>query len=135
MCVFCQIVNRETSCHILFEDEKVMAFLDNDPINDGHMLLIPKEHYLDTDELPTELLTHLIKVSKCLVKATKETFEPDGYTVMQNGGMFNEIGHYHMHIFPRYEEDGFGWTDSHREKSMDYEKIEKRIKEHMKKVS
>ena len=40
----------------------------------------------------------------------KEIYKPDGYSIMQNGGEFNDVGHYHLHIFPRYQGDGFGWT-------------------------
>lgn len=40
----------------------------------------------------------------------KKVFKADGYSIMQNGGYFNDIGHYHMHVFPRYRGDGFGWT-------------------------
>lgn len=48
-------------------------------------------------------------VSKKIVTALKEIFLPDGYSVMQNGGEFNDVGHYHLHIFPRYKDDGFSW--------------------------
>lgn len=130
MCEFCKIVKGEIKPCLIFEDAISMAFLDIDPINEGHILLIPKEHYLDADEMPDDLLTHLILVSKQLVKALKKTYQPDGYSIMQNGGTFNEIGHYHLHIFPRYEGDGFGWTASELEKHFSPE-IAERIKEHL----
>lgn len=116
MCVFCKVVKGEIKTHTVYQDSSVMAFLDIDPINEGHILLIPKEHYLDADEMPEELLTHLMLVSRKLIKAVKETYRPQGYSVMQNGGEFNDIGHYHLHVFPRYTKDGFGWTDSNKEK-------------------
>lgn len=107
-CIFC---NKENlSAGIVYEDEYVMAFMDIEPINEGHVLLITKEHYLDVDEIPDELLAHLMSVSKKIVAALKKTYHADGYSIMQNGGKFNDIGHYHLHIFPRYENDGFGWT-------------------------
>ena len=49
-------------------------------------------------------------VSKKIVRAIKAIYNPNGYSIMQNGGKFNDVGHYHLHIFPRYENDGFGWT-------------------------
>ena len=49
---------------IVYEDEDVMAFMDIDPINEGHVLLVPKEHYLDVDEIPDELLSHLMRNSQ-----------------------------------------------------------------------
>lgn len=106
-CIFCSRERIKTD--FVYEDDRVMAFLDMDPINEGHVLLVPKVHYLDADEMPDELLTHLTLVSKRLVAAIKAAYGPDGYSVMQNGGTFNDIGHYHMHIFPRYKGDGFGW--------------------------
>ena len=49
---------------IVYEDELVMAFMDMEPINEGHILLVPKEHYLDVDEIPDEILSHLMIISK-----------------------------------------------------------------------
>ena len=106
-CIFCSRERIKTD--FVYEDDQVMAFLDMDPINEGHVLLVPKAHYLDADEMPDELFAHLMLVSKRLVAAIKAVYGPDGYSVMQNGGAFNDIGHYHMHIFPRYKGDGFGW--------------------------
>jgi len=112
MCIFCDIANKKLETNIVYEDEVVMAFLDCDPINEGHVLLIPKKHYLDVDEMPVDVLKHLMEISQKLVIAVKKLYRPDGYSIMQNGGMFNDVGHYHLHIFPRYEKDGFGWTFS-----------------------
>jgi histidine triad (HIT) family protein len=46
-----------------------------------------------------------------LAKLLKAQFQPDGITIVQNGGKFNDLTHYHMHVFPRYESDGFGWVE------------------------
>ncbi|MBO5167444.1 MAG: HIT family protein [Lachnospiraceae bacterium] len=112
MCVFCKIANKEQAVYTVYEADNVMAFLDYDPINEGHILLIPKKHYLDVDELPSKLLAELMETSQKLVKALKKVYNPEGYSIMQNGGKFNDVGHYHLHIFPRYTEDGFGWAAS-----------------------
>ena len=127
-CVFCHKENITTD--IVYEDTLAMAFMDMDPINEGHVLLIPKEHYLDVDELPDEVLTHLMLVSKKIVSALKETYQPDGYSIMQNGGKFNDVEHYHLHIFPRYQGDGFGWTYGEEPKKIN-EEIAKRIGEEL----
>lgn len=112
MCVFCKIAAGEAPAHIIYQDDVCMAFLDADPVQEGHILLIPKAHYLDADEIPGNVFMHLAAVSQRLIAALKRAYRPDGYSVMQNGGRFNDIGHYHLHIFPRYEGDGFGWTDA-----------------------
>ena len=61
-CIFCHKEKLVTD--IVYEDDMVMAFMDMDPINEGHVLLVPKNHYLDVDEMPDEILTHLMLVSK-----------------------------------------------------------------------
>ena len=125
-CVFCH--KEELVTDLVYEDALVMAFMDMEPINEGHVLLVPKEHYLDADEIPDETLSHLMLVSKKIVSAIKEIYKPEGYSIMQNGGAFNDVGHYHMHIFPRYRGDGFGWTYGEDAKAVNSE-IAKRIRE------
>ena len=125
-CVFCD--KNKIKTDIVYEDETVMAFLDSEPINEGHILLIPKEHYLDIDEIPDEILAHLMIISKKIVSALKEIYRPNGYSIMQNGGEFNDVGHYHLHIFPRYKGDGFAWTYGSESKTVN-EEIAKRIRD------
>ena len=114
----------------VYEDEMVMAFMDMDPINEGHVLLVPKDHYLDVDEMPDEVLSHLMIVSKKIVSALTDIYKSNGYSIMQNGGKFNDIGHYHLHIFPRYKGDGFGWTYGNDAKDVNA-MIAKRIRERL----
>lgn len=131
-CVFCH--KEQIITDFVYEDELVMAFMDMEPINEGHVLLVPKQHYLDADEIPDELLVHLMIVSKKIVAALKEIYHPDGYSIMQNGGEFNDVGHYHMHIFPRYAGDGFGWTYGSEEKNVNSE-IAERIRKQLRVAS
>ena len=127
-CIFCKIVKGELPANLVYEDDLIMCFLTIEPINEGHVLIIPKNHYLDTDEIPTEIVSSMMVLSKKIVKVIKEKYSPDGYSIMQNGGEFNDIGHYHMHVFPRYEGDGFGWTFS--DKKHDFSQgIAKELKE------
>ena len=127
-CVFCH--KEQIITDFVYEDALVMAFMDMEPINEGHVLLVPKQHYMDVDEIPDELLAHLMIVSKKIVAALKEIYHPDGYSIMQNGGEFNDVGHYHMHIFPRYAGDGFGWTYGSEEKNVNSE-IAERIRKRL----
>lgn len=128
-CLFC---DRDRLNPItVFEDEIVVAFMDIDPINEGHILIMPQRHYLDVDEIPDEVLMHLTLISKRIVAALKKTYNPDGYSIMQNGGVFNDVGHYHMHIFPRYKDDGFSWNFVEDTACVNVE-IANRIKEHIK---
>ncbi len=125
-CVFCH--KEKILTDMVYEDDTVMAFMDMEPINEGHILLVPKEHYFDVDEVPDEVLAHLMIVSKKIVSVLKEIYNPNGYSIMQNGGMFNDIGHYHLHIFPRYLNDGFGWIYGKDTKIVN-KKIAMKIKE------
>ena len=125
MCEFCKMVKKGINPYIVYEDNAVMAFLDIEPINEGHILLIPKEHYIDADDMPDELFLHLIGISKELIKAIKKTYNSPGYSIMQNGGKFNDIGHYHMHIFPRYYNDNFGWIYDEQNKEYNQEIADK----------
>lgn len=110
MCEFCQIINKERTAYIVYEDEKLVSFLDADPINEGHVLLVPKEHVDSLDKMQDDTLSDVMAVSKKIVKALCEIYGSDGYSIMQNGGKFCDYGHIHFHIFPRYENDGFGFT-------------------------
>lgn len=131
-CIFCH--KEKIATDIVYEDDMVMAFMDMDPINEGHVLLVPKNHYLDVDEMSDELLTHLMLVSKKIVAVLKEIYNPDGYSIMQNGGEFNDVGHYHLHIFPRYKGDGFGWTFGDDVKNVNAE-IAGRIRDGIEKIN
>lgn len=112
MCTFCSIAKHEIKANIVYETDELISFLDIDPINEGHVLVIPKDHYCDIDEMPQELLFRIAVTSQIIVTTLKKTYNPDGYSIMQNGGIFNDIGHYHLHIFPRYQNDGFRWNCS-----------------------
>ncbi len=125
MCVFCSIARHEIETNTVFENENIIAFLDMAPINEGHVLVVPKAHFLDVDEMPDELLHEITDVSKKLVSSIKKVYNPDGYSIIQNGGKFNDVGHYHMHIFPRYDNDGFGWTESGKEQRADADVADK----------
>lgn len=118
-CIFCHKENIITD--FVYEDKFIMAFMDMEPINEGHVLLVPKKHYLDADEIPDKEFSHLMIVSKKIVKAIKTIYQPHGYSIMQNGGMFNDVGHYHLHIFPRYMNDGFSWIYDKQKKNVNSE--------------
>ena len=115
MCFFCDIAKHTLDANIVYEDDLIIAFLDSNPINEGHILIVPKEHYLDIDELSKNITSHIMFIAKKIVTALKNIYHPDGYSIMQNGGIFNDIGHFHLHIFPRYSNDGFDWTVNEKE--------------------
>ena len=93
-------------------------FLDHAPFYPGHTLIVPKQHIVEVDELDDVVAKSIMDASKLIAKAIKLLYKPDGVTVCQNGGVFNELTHYHMHVVPRYKNDhllSFIWYN--REKS------------------
>lgn len=127
-CVFCKIVNKEADSNIVYEDDLVCCFLDIDPINEGHVLIVPKKHCHNVDEVEDEILLRIMKLSKCITKAIKKVYNCDGYTMMQNGGIFTDFGHYHMHIFPRYIDDKFGWVCKDLKNINRFEEVKEKLK-------
>lgn len=110
-CLGCQLANQRIETQTVYENEWVACILDIAPLNEGHLLILPKRHYFDVDELDEQTAIEIMKASAKLAKLLKSHFQPDGITIMQNGGIFNDLTHYHQHIFPRYRSDGFAWVE------------------------
>ena len=127
MCVFCEIIKRKSPAHIVYENNQLISFLDIEPINEGHVLIVPKQHVNTIEELSDEILMDIIGVAKKVVTALKVVYGNEGYSIMQNGGKFCDFGHAHFHVFPRYDNDGFGWTYGSEEKDVN-EEIAERIR-------
>ena len=104
-CLFCKIVNKEIPSYKIYEDDLVFAFLDINPDSVGHTLIIPKKHYLDIDEIPIEVFSHIIEVTKDLKKLLYEKLNCDGLTLIQNNGDIQEVKHFHLHLKPYYNEN------------------------------
>jgi len=109
-CVFCKIINKEQECYRIYESDTMVSFLDHDPIHEGHVLIVPKIHRPSIDQIPLSILNDMMALSQKVVSALMQIYKSDGYGMMQNGGEFCDFGHFHLHIFPRYRHDGFGWT-------------------------
>ena len=110
MCEFCKIITKQIPAHMVYENENIAAFLDIEPIHEGHVLVVLKEHVDSIDKISEKVLSDVIKTIQKLVIALREIYNIDGYSIMQNGGKFCDFGHAHFHVFPRYENDGFGFT-------------------------
>ena len=110
-CIFCKIVAGQIPCHKVFEDDDTLSFLDIGPLAEGHLLVIPKEHYGRLDEMPAELagrvLAHLPRLSRAVSQATGAA----GFNILQNNDKVaqQEVPHVHFHIIPRAAGDGLGY--------------------------
>jgi histidine triad (HIT) family protein len=104
-CIFCKIIRKEAPASILYEDDTVLVFLDIRPLNEGHTLVIPKEHFETVYEMPEDLVCNIYKLVKRMAVAVKAATKADGITVIQQNGHAagQEIFHLHVHVVPRFE--------------------------------
>jgi len=102
-CVFCKIVKGDLPCFKVYEDERVLAFEDINPISEGHTLIIPKRHAENLWEISGEDLAAIHLVSQKVARALRTVLNPSGIAVLQlNGqGAKQVVLHYHLHLVPR----------------------------------
>jgi len=101
-CIFCQITRKEAPSSIVYEDEQVVAFLSNRPVNIGHTLVAPKKHYENIYEIPEEEAAYLFKMVKKIAQAVKDATGIEGIRIVQNNGedAGQVVFHLHVHIIP-----------------------------------
>ena len=116
-CIFCKIINGEIPSKKIYEDENVLAFLDINPSSPGHTLVVPKRHILDFQEIDDDDLLNLMKICKNLSKKIISALDADGYSILQNNGIAQDVKHFHLHIIPKYSND----------KTMDIDEVYKKI--------
>lgn len=107
-CIFCKIANGEIPSSTIYEDEEFRIILDLGPATKGHALLLPKSHYADLYELPEDLAGKAMMLAKKTASVMKNKLSCDGLNLMQNNGESagQTIFHFHLHLIPRYEDDG-----------------------------
>jgi histidine triad (HIT) family protein len=112
--IFAKIIAGTIPCHKLYEDERVLAFLDINPISRGHALVIPKEPAETLDQLSDESAAAIGRVLPRLARAVMKVTGAYAYNVLQNNQALahQAVMHVHFHIIPKYEDDsglGIGW--------------------------
>jgi len=107
-CLFCQIVAKAIPSHTVYEDDATCAFLDINPVNPGHTLIIPKEHYPDFSETPDEVVDRVMRTIRKVAPAVLLTTNTQAYHVTINNGIDagQVIFHTHAHLIPRQPDDG-----------------------------
>lgn len=102
-CIFCRIVKGDAPSVRVYEDDRVLAFADINPIGPGHTLVIPKHHAGDLWEIPEEDLMAVHLASKRIIRAMARALHPSGVACLQlNGPGANQVvPHYHLHLIPR----------------------------------
>jgi len=109
-CVFCNIIKGSAPASIVYSDEKVMAIMDIQPINPGHVLIIPKTDVAQLSELDEETGTHMFKIAMRIAEALRRSdIKCEGINLFLADGetAFQDVFHVHLHIIPRFRGDGF----------------------------
>ena len=107
-CIFCKLANGVFPTNSIYEDEDFNVILDLGPATKGHALILPKEHYKNLYEVPEDTAAKAMKLAKKMAIRMTEKLGADGFNLLQNN---NEVAgqtvfHFHIHLIPRYEDDG-----------------------------
>jgi histidine triad (HIT) family protein len=110
-CVFCRLRDGEIPSTRVYEDERTIAFMDINPLNDGHALVIPRVHAATIFEVDEADLGAAIATAKRVANAIRQALRPDGLNLLQANGAaaFQSVPHFHLHLIPRFTGDGKGF--------------------------
>ena len=129
-CLFCNIVSGKIPSEKVYEDTDVFAFLDIHPVNIGHTLVIPKGHHQNLYETPDETLSKMLPILKKVSLAVKNATNADGINLeMNNESAAGQIiFHAHIHIIPRFNNDGFKhWKGLREYNSVELREVAQKI--------
>ena len=106
-CIFCAIVEGAIPATIVYEEDQILAFMDINPANSGHLLVIPKRHYRNIFDINVEMAGKIMQVGAQLARAIKTALNPDGLNLLQSSesAAFQTVFHFHLHLIPRWEDD------------------------------
>lgn len=110
-CVFCKIRDGQIPSFKIHEDERTVTFMDINPLNSGHCLVVTKAHAATIFEADVEDLMAAIAAAKKVALAIREALKPDGLNILQANGAaaFQSVPHFHLHLIPRWANDGKGF--------------------------
>ena len=131
-CLFCKIARGEIPSKKIYEDNDSIAFLDINPANRGHCLIIPKKHFENIYDIDDRTLEKLMVTAKNLSKIIKDKLACNGINIVQNNERHagQIVNHFHIHIIPRYENDNVVITYQRVQLSdADFEDIRKKLTE------
>ena len=106
-CIFCKIIAGDIPSFKIHEDSETFAFMDINPANEGHALVIPKEHARDVYSVSDSAIAATVKTAKRIAAAVDRTLNPDGLNLLQCNGpaAAQSVMHFHMHVLPRRDGD------------------------------
>ena len=108
-CPFCDLIRGAGEVSMCYEDADVVAFMDIQPVNAGHVLVVPREHFESLEDLPSALAMRLFEVATELAPVVQQVGAADGMNIVVNSGAAagQDVFHYHVHVIPRRAGDGF----------------------------
>jgi histidine triad (HIT) family protein len=108
-CTFCDLIRGAAEVSICYEDADAIAFMDIQPVNNGHVLVVPREHYESLLDVPQDIGAHLFQVTMRIANAVRTVTGCDDFNIVVNSGKAagQDEPHYHVHIIPRRDGDGF----------------------------
>ncbi len=108
-CPFCDLIHGAGEVSLCHEDSEALAFMDIQPVNSGHVLVVPRRHYESLEDLPPDLGRHLFDVVMKLGPVVRDVSGAEGMNIIVNSGAAagQDIFHYHIHLIPRRAGDGF----------------------------
>jgi histidine triad (HIT) family protein len=124
-CIFCKIIKGKIPCYKVYEDKNVLAFLDVNPANPGHTLVVPKKHSANMYEAKDAVVKKLIIAVKNLAPKIKQALNAKTVHITIAG---DDVPHTHIHIIPRFENDGIKWPEPKKYKEGEAEAVANKIK-------
>ena len=110
-CVFCKIIKGEIPSKTIYEDETIKVIMNINPISNGHLLVLPKNHITDINDMNDNVINHSFTIIKeKLYPMLKKNLNCKGLTLCQNNELGQEIKHFHIHLIPRYENDNIDYN-------------------------
>jgi len=111
-CVFCEIIRGESPVSLTYQDDTIVAFMDVQPITHGHMLVLPREHAVLMTDINETAAMRTFRVARKLAAVARHTLGASGVNllVMDGEAAYQDVPHFHVHVIPRYPNDGFGLT-------------------------
>ena len=112
-CIFCEILDGKSESSRVYEDDVCLAFMDIQPVNPGHVLVVPKVHFKDLSDLPADIGAHLFQVAQRIsltMPTTQVKSEGIALFLAHGEAAGQEVFHVHVHIIPRFAGDEFGFS-------------------------
>jgi len=102
-CIFCKIIKGEIPSKEIYQDEYIKVIMDINPKSNGHLLVLPINHYENILDIDNEVLMKIVDFARKAYKTSNEILGSKGMTLVNNNGEGQDVKHFHLHLIPRYE--------------------------------